>query len=56
MKELEVWYLVEIIKKDEIINFNGYKFKCLIDELEIPKIISKQYLLQLCTDSILKEV
>jgi hypothetical protein len=47
---------MEIIKKDEIINFNGYRYKCLVNEIRIPRIISKQYLFLLCCDGKIKEL
>jgi hypothetical protein len=45
-----------IIKEDEILDFNGFKFKCLIEQLSLPKIISKQYLLGLCSEGELEEL
>ena len=46
----------EIVKKDEIINFNGYEFICLVDKLETPQIITKSYLKCLCYEEKLKEL
>lgn len=46
----------EMIKKDEIITFNGFKFRCLIEQLPLPKIISKQYLLSLCGEGKMEEL
>jgi len=43
------------IKKGEEIEFNGTKFVCQVDELELPKIISIQYLLWVCTKGRLKK-
>ncbi|MFT8350055.1 hypothetical protein [Clostridium saccharoperbutylacetonicum] len=45
-----------IIKEHEILDFNGFKFKCLIEQLPLPKIISKQYLLGLCGEGKLEEL
>lgn len=46
----------DIVKKDEIINFNGYEFRCLVKQVELSEIITKQYLLYLCSEKILKEL
>lgn len=37
-----------ILRKGEIINFNGLIYKCLVEETEIPRIITKQILDELC--------
>ena len=38
------------IKKNEIIDFNGIKFKCLVNKLTLSKVISKSQLMELCYD------
>ena len=48
--------LNDIVKKDEIINLNGYGFKCLAKQIELSEIVTKQYLLDLCSENILKEL
>jgi hypothetical protein len=35
------------VKKGEYITLNGRKFECIVDELELPKIITSSYLLNL---------
>ena len=41
--------MLEVIK-GETINFNGIEFKCLINKLTLPEVISKSQLMELCYD------
>jgi len=44
----------EIIKENEIINFNGNKYRCCVNELHLPQILTKRDLKFLCYSHILK--
>ena len=45
-----------IIRKGEIINFNGLRYECLVKEIAISKIMTKQGLDELCYIGILRNL